>query len=701
MWLFVFFGSHVSYCLPGLVDNLKLIESMEGVVMLSVPVLVAIGSIAVSSSAIVLYRKSRRARAIRQEKKYVIKEELHPDTVQSTECVFREGDTVLVSRGKFKGFVGNVNQVELSENAEEYVTVCLETANGPLPEVINAKYLQNITTQTEKEILTESNARSAKTIHSKKRQVSQSKLMSSSNVGKSDKCLPSRRLTAEASEIESDIFTESKSIMDLDFLINGHEVSGSVTAVSSQGVVKINTSSKVSQLEWLVINENIVAVSYEVDRDCITAFVLDQGNMSGISIGDPVIVTGQICDIPVGKELQGRVIDCFGSPQDGKGSLASSCRRAIKSQPPAIIDRKPVDSPLQTGVLAIDSMIPIGRGQRETIIGDRGTGKTTLAIDAIIAQKNNELNNKVHCVYVSIGKTQTEVAEIISVLEKHDAMEYTTVIVATIGQAAIQRYIAPFAGCTIAEYFRNKAQDALIVYDDLTQYSDASRELALRTNIRVGVEQYPGTLFEELSHLLERAACLSNEMGGGSLTAIPIVETLEEDVAAYIPTCVLNITDGQILLERELLNQEIRPAINLGLSVSRVGGAAQTNMMKKLAGHLRQELLQFSEMEAFAQFGSDLDTATLGTIEQGKRVVELLKQAQYSPLTVKAMLIKLLLLREKKLESIEVMKIRQYIDRLFYNINAYYPDFMNQTLEDLEKNLSQLDRILPEVDTNE
>jgi F-type H+/Na+-transporting ATPase subunit alpha len=609
---------------------------MEGVIMQSVPVLVTIGLIVVLSFAVVLYRKSRRASSVSEEKKSVIKEGVHSDTAQADKGTLAEFNAKPADKQNF-----------------------------------SAKLMSNSPSQHS-------------SLNNEESQIKHT-----------------HRIMAEATVVDQCHEDDSDSILDLKFLIDGPHATGVVTEVCHTGVIKIKTTTSVEPLEWLVINQSVLAVSYEMDQDCLTAFVIDHKNLSVLSVSDPVIVTGKVCDIPVGEGLQGRVIDCLGCPQDGKGPLAFTHRSQIKNDPPSIFDREPVNQPLQTGVLAIDSMIPIGRGQRELILGDAGTGKTTLAIDAIIAQKNNELDQKVHCIYVSIGKKQSEVAHLISVLENHDAMEYTTVLAATIGQSAIQRYLVPFAGCAMAEYYRDKGLHALIIYDDLTQHADASRECALRTTARVGMERYPKLVFDDFSNLLERAACCSSQSGGGTVTAIAIGETLNEDIATIIPSSLIHAADGQIVLDKDLFLAGVRPAINSGLSVSRVGSAAQTKMMKKLTGTLKLELAQFREMAAFAQFASDLDAATPRELEHGERVVELLKQAQYSPLTMKAMLIKLLLLREKKLESIEVVKIRQYVDRLFDNINAYNPDFMDQALEDLEKNMSQLDGILPEVQAYE
>ena len=349
-----------------------------------------------------------------------------------------------------------------------------------------------------------------------------------------------------------------------------------------------------------------------------------------IKEGDEVRRTGRIFEVPVGEALLGRVVNALGEPIDGKGPLQTPHRRRVEIKAPGIIKRKSVHEPLMTGLKAIDSMIPIGRGQRELIIGDRQTGKTAVAIDTIINQKGGD----VFCFYVAIGQKQSTVAQVVDKLSKHGAMEYTTVITATASDSAPLQFIAPYAGCTMAEYFRDTKRHALIIYDDLSKQAVAYRQMSLLLRRPPGREAYPGDVFYIHSRLLERAAKLSDSEGAGSLTALPIIETAAGDVSAYIPTNVISITDGQIFLETDLFYKGIRPALNVGLSVSRVGGAAQTKAMKKVAGNLRLELAQFREMAAFAQFGSDLDAATQRLIARGERLTELLKQPQYRPLSV-------------------------------------------------------------------
>ncbi|NIA20019.1 MAG: F0F1 ATP synthase subunit alpha, partial [Xanthomonadaceae bacterium] len=346
--------------------------------------------------------------------------------------------------------------------------------------------------------------------------------------------------------------------------------------------------------------------------------------------GDEVKRTGKIVEVPVGKGILGRVVNSLGQPIDGKGPLETDETRRVEIKAPGIVDRQSVNEPLQTGLKAIDSMVPIGRGQRELIIGDRQTGKTAVAIDAIINQKDTD----VYCIYVAIGQKRSTVAQVVAKLEEYGAMEYTTVVASTASEPAPLQYISPYAGVTMGEYFRDNGMHALIIYDDLSKQATAYRQLSLLLRRPPGREAYPGDVFYLHSRLLERAAKMSDERGGGSLTALPIIETQAGDVSAYIPTNVISITDGQIYLESDLFYSGIRPAINVGLSVSRVGGAAQVKAMKQVAGSLRLDLAQYREMAAFAQFGSDLDKATQAQLARGSRLVEILKQDQYTPLTI-------------------------------------------------------------------
>jgi len=377
-----------------------------------------------------------------------------------------------------------------------------------------------------------------------------------------------------------------------------------------------------------------MALNLEMDNVGVSIF----GDDTGIKEGDTVKRTGEIVDVPVGKELLGRVVDGLGNPIDGKGPIQSSEKRRIELKAPGIIPRQSVSEPMQTGIKALDALVPVGRGQRELIIGDRQTGKTAVAIDAILNQKTvNQSDNekeKLYCIYVAIGQKRSTVAQIVKTLEDNGAMEYTIVVAATASEPAPLQFLSAYTGCTMGEFFRDNGMHALIVYDDLSKQAVAYRQMSLLLRRPPGREAYPGDVFYIHSRLLERAAKMSDEHGGGSLTALPIIETQAGDLSAYIPTNVISITDGQIFLETDLFFAGIRPAINVGLSVSRVGSAAQTKAMKKIAGPVKLELAQYREMAAFAQFASDLDASTKQLLNRGARLVEILKQGQYSPLTV-------------------------------------------------------------------
>lgn len=392
------------------------------------------------------------------------------------------------------------------------------------------------------------------------------------------------------------------------------------------GTARVSGLSSVKASEMLEFPGKIYGVALNLEEEAVGAIIL--GDTSKIKEGDTVKTTGRILSIPISDEVLGRVLDPLGNPIDGKGSLHAKQFFPIEKIAPGVMTRKSVSVPLHTGIKAIDAMIPIGRGQRELIIGDRQTGKTAIAIDTIINQKGEG----VKCIYVAIGQKESKIAKIVAKLEEAGAMEYTTVIVAGASDPASLSYIAPFSGCTIGEYFMSKGEDALVIYDDLSKQAWAYREISLLLRRPPGREAYPGDVFYLHSRLLERSARLNEENGGGSLTALPIIETQAGDVSAYIPTNVISITDGQIYLETDLFYRGIRPALNVGLSVSRVGSAAQTKAMKKVAGKLRLELAQFRELEAFAQFATDLDEGTRKQIERGKRLTELLKQPQYEPL---------------------------------------------------------------------
>ncbi|MBI4714138.1 F0F1 ATP synthase subunit alpha [Candidatus Uhrbacteria bacterium] len=400
---------------------------------------------------------------------------------------------------------------------------------------------------------------------------------------------------------------------------------GTVIAVGD-GTARMTGLAKAQASEMLEFPNGVFGVVLNLEEDSVGAVIL--GDASKIKEGDTVKTTGRILSIPVSENVLGRVIDPLGNPKDGKGKIEAREFFPIEKVAPGVMTRKSVGVPLQTGIKAIDSMIPIGRGQRELIIGDRQTGKTAIAVDTIINQKGQN----VKCIYVAIGQKESKVAKIVAKLEEAGAMEYTTVVVAGASDPAALSYIAPFSGCTIGEFFMSKGEDALVIYDDLSKQAWAYREISLLLRRPPGREAYPGDVFYLHSRLLERAARLSLEQGGGSLTALPIIETQAGDVSAYIPTNVISITDGQIYLESDLFYRGIRPALNVGLSVSRVGSSAQTKAMKKVAGKLRLDLAQFRELEAFAQFATDLDPQTRAQIERGRRTTEILKQPQYQPI---------------------------------------------------------------------
>jgi F-type H+-transporting ATPase subunit alpha len=406
--------------------------------------------------------------------------------------------------------------------------------------------------------------------------------------------------------------------------------------------------------ELLEFPGGVYGVALNLEEDSVGAVLL--GEDVGIREGDPVKRTGRIAEVPVGEALVGRVVDAIGMPIDGKGPINSKETRLIEIRAPGVVERQSVGEPLQTGLKAIDAMIPVGRGQRELIIGDRQTGKTAIAVDTIINQKGLD----VYCFYVAIGQKRSTVARVVKTLEDHGAMEYTTVISATASDSASLQFFAPYAGVTMAEYFRDNGKHALIVYDDLSKHATAYRQLSLLLRRPPGREAYPGDVFFLHSRLLERAAKMSDEKGAGSLTALPIIETQAGDVSAYIPTNVISITDGQIFLAADLFYSGIRPAINVGLSVSRVGGSAQIKTMKQVAGTLRLDLAQYREMAAFSQFGSELDKATQAQLSRGVRMVELLKQDQYKPMPVADQVISLFAGVNGFIDNVPVNKIREF-----------------------------------------
>ena len=425
-------------------------------------------------------------------------------------------------------------------------------------------------------------------------------------------------------------------------------------------------------------------MALNLEEDNIGAVLL--GSDEGIKEGDIVKSTGRVVEVPVGDSLIGRVVNALGQPIDGKGPINSIKYRPIERIAPGVIERQSVDTPLQTGIKAIDSMVPIGRGQRELIIGDRQTGKTAIAIDTIINQKGQN----VLCIYVAIGQKASTVAQIVRVLEENGAMDYTTVVSSTASELAPLQYIAPYAGCAMGEEWMEEGKDVLIIYDDLSKHAVAYRAMSLLLRRPPGREAYPGDVFYLHSRLLERAAKLSDERGGGSLTALPIIETQDGDVSAYIPTNVISITDGQIYLETELFNAGIRPAINPGLSVSRVGGAAQVEAMKKIAGPIRVELAQYRDLAAFAQFGSELDKSTRVALAQGERIVEVLKQAQYKTMSVEHQILILFAVTKKYLMDIDVADIIRFEEEFLEFVDTKYSDIVD-TLKAQRKIDSELE----------
>ena len=392
----------------------------------------------------------------------------------------------------------------------------------------------------------------------------------------------------------------------------------------------------------------------DLEKDNIGVVLL--GDYSGLQEGDEVRRSGRIIEVPVGEEMIGRVVDSLGNPIDGGGEIHTTETRPIESPAPGVISRRPVSVPMQTGIKAIDALVPIGRGQRELIIGDRQTGKTAIAIDTIINQKGKDMI----CIYVAIGQKESTVAGCVQKLREHNAMDYTIVVCASASESAPMLYIAPYAGAAMGEYFMHKGKDVLIIYDDLSKQAVAYREISLLLHRPPGREAYPGDVFYLHSRLLERAARLSEEAGGGSMTALPIIETQAGDISAYIPTNVISITDGQIFLETDLFNSGVRPAVNVGLSVSRVGGSAQLGAMKQVAGRLRMDLAQYRELAAFAQFGSDLDKATRSTLHRGDRMTELLKQGQYAPMEASDQVISIYAVSEGYADGVELKDIARY-----------------------------------------
>ena len=442
---------------------------------------------------------------------------------------------------------------------------------------------------------------------------------------------------------------------------------GTVIQVAD-GIARIHGLENAMQGELLEFPGEVYGMVMNLEEDNVGAVLL--GSQKNISEGDTVKTTGRVVEVPVGDVMLGRVVNALGQPIDGKGPIETDKFRRIERVASGVISRKSVDTPLQTGIKAIDSMVPIGRGQRELIIGDRQTGKTAIAIDTIINQKGTG----VKCIYVAIGQKASTVANIVKTLEEYGAMAYTTVVAATASELAPLQYIAPYSGCAIGEEWMENGEDVLVVYDDLSKHAAAYRTLSLLLKRPPGREAYPGDVFYLHSRLLERAARLSDKLGGGSLTALPIIETQAGDVSAYIPTNVISITDGQIYLETEMFNSGFRPAINAGLSVSRVGGSAQIKAMKKIAAPIRVELAQYRELAAFAQFGSELDADTTEKLAQGARIREMLKQPQYQPMPVEKQVIIIYAATRKYLLDIPVEQVLPFEKALFEYVDTKYPD---------------------------
>ena len=454
---------------------------------------------------------------------------------------------------------------------------------------------------------------------------------------------------------------------------------GTVIQVAD-GIARIHGLENAMQRELLEFPGEVYGMVMNLEEDNVGVVLL--GDSRAVNEGDVVKTTGRVVEVPVGDALTGRVVNALGQPIDEKGPIDTDKYRPVERVAYGVIDRQAVDTPVQTGIKAIDSMVPIGRGQRELIIGDRQTGKTAIAVDTIINQKGQNM----HCIYVAIGQKASTVAGIVKTLKEHDAMEYTTVVASTASELAPLQYIAPYAGCAIGEEWMERGEDVLIIYDDLSKHATAYRTLSLLLRRPPGREAYPGDVFYLHSRLLERASRLSKELGGGSLTAIPIIETQAGDVSAYIPTNVISITDGQIYLETEMFHAGFRPAINAGLSVSRVGGAAQIKAMKKIAGPIRTELAQYRELASFAQFGSELDDDTRERLAQGERIKEVLKQPQYQPLAVEKQIVIIYAVTRKYLLDVPVERIAEFEKGLYEFVETKYPEIYKAIRETGEIN---------------
>jgi F-type H+-transporting ATPase subunit alpha len=467
---------------------------------------------------------------------------------------------------------------------------------------------------------------------------------------------------------------------------------GSVISVGD-GIARVYGLENVMAGELIEFKGGVSGIALNLEEDQVGAVLL--GDYSHIKEGDEVRRTGRIMSVPVGDGMVGRVVDALGQPIDGKGPIEASGYNPIERLAPGVVDRQPVKEPMQTGIKAIDAMIPIGRGQRELVIGDRQTGKTTVALDAILNQKGGD----VICIYVAIGQKRSTVAQVVKTLENYGAMDYTIVVAATASDPAPMQYIAPYSGCAIGEYFRDTKRHALCIYDDLSKHAAAYREISLLLRRPPGREAYPGDVFYLHSRLLERAAKLSNELGGGSLTALPFIETQAGDVSAYIPTNVISITDGQIYLELDLFNANVRPAINVGISVSRVGGNAQIRAMRQVAGSLRLDLAQYRALAAFAQFGSELDKASAQQLTRGSRLVEILKQGQYSPLPVEKQVLIIYAGTNGYLDDLPIEQCRPFEQELYRFVENAHPGVLTairekKTLDDALK--TQINGVLTE-----
>jgi len=469
-----------------------------------------------------------------------------------------------------------------------------------------------------------------------------------------------------------------------------------VVLSAGDGIARIYGLDKVEAGELIEFPHDIYGLALNLEEDNVGAAIMGEAQL--IKEGDEVRRTGRIAEVPVGDALLGRVVNALGHPVDGKGPIKSSDTRRIELKAPGIIEREPVKQPLQTGIKAIDSMIPIGRGQRELIIGDRQTGKTAVAVDTIINQRGGDM----HCIYIAVGQKQSTVAQVVDKLVKHGAMDYTTVVIAGASDPAPMQFIAPYSGCSMGEYFRDSGRHALVIYDDLSKQAAAYRQLSLLLRRPPGREAYPGDVFYLHSRLLERAAKMSPDRGGGSLTALPIIETQAGDVSAYIPTNVISITDGQIFLEGDLFYSGVRPAVNVGISVSRVGGNAQVKAMRKVAGPLRLELAQYRSMAAFAQFSSDLDAATKKQLERGERLVEVMKQGQYAPLSVERQTAIIYAAVNGYLDAIPTNTVQRYERELNAFLDAKHPEVLTAIREKRELSddvVSKIDAALKEFET--